>query len=148
MSEVVTGIFGGLFELGRLTPALPTFFGNVFLDDGIGTRYRFESFGIRDKLYGVNVVYAFAVEHFGSHSIKYIGKANILSERINSHERLAEAIRAGANRLLVHTPTPYDRVSHEEAEKRLIRRYSPSMNTQHTASNEFSQMIIGLGLLT
>ncbi len=123
--------YGGLFGLGNLLTMPSSYFGDVYLDDGAGIRYTFSSFGIHDKISGRDAVYAFATQDAFGSTIHYIGKADDLGTRLSGHERLNDAIRAGANRVLVHIPGPGFIVGHLEAEKRLISRYNPALNTQH-----------------
>jgi hypothetical protein len=105
----------------------PTPLGSVILRDNLGMAYRFSRQSISWPAYGVNVVYAFAT---ADNRIIYIGKADILSERLSGHERLSEARNLGAVALLVHEPKLWDPVPYEQAEERLIRAYCPVLNRQ------------------
>ncbi|KJS14240.1 MAG: hypothetical protein VR78_10525 [Hoeflea sp. BRH_c9] len=109
----------------------PSFGGWVTLDDGIEVKYRFDCFNISEKAYGVNAVYAFASLGLAGVKVHYIGKADILSKRLAGHEKMDEARRMGATRLLVHIPSPIDPVDYLTAEKRLISRYTPPLNYIH-----------------
>jgi hypothetical protein len=63
----------------------------------------------------------------------YVGRAEILSRRLTGHDRRKEAIRHGARFLLVHIPAPVDPIPYAEAERRLIRQYTPVLNEQVNA---------------
>ena len=103
----------------------------AWADDDFGIRYRFDVYSIRDRPIGVNAVYWFAFKTAYSYVPLYIGRAEMLSDRLPGHERLPEAIRRGATHLLVHVPGAHDLVKFAEVEKRLIQCFSPPMNTQH-----------------
>lgn len=118
------------FGLARPYPT-PHFGTPIILDDGISVEYRFDNFDISYKAYGVNAVYAFASLGLAGLRILYIGKADILSERLSRHEKMPEACAMGATRLLVHIPSAHDPIDHVAAEKRLIGRYVPPLNKQH-----------------
>jgi len=121
----------GLFGLA------PTPLATVTGSDGIDTRYRFDVYGIYDRPSGVNAVYVFARQSAQAYVPLYIGRAEILSERLTGHERLSEAIMLGASHLLVHIPGPRDRIGFEDAERRLISRFGPPLNVQHNAMRSF-----------
>ena len=92
--------------------------------------YACDVYPIGSKVFGVNAVYAF-VSGSGPFPVKYIGKADVLSERLEGHERLSEARLLGADQLWVHIPHEVDRIRHEEAERRLIQFLKPPMNTHY-----------------
>lgn len=101
----------------------------ITLTDGTGVYYRFERHPIASQVYGVNVVYGFAV---GTSELLYLGKAHILSERLAEHEKIQLSKLFGASELLVHRPTAIDPIPYDVAETRLIRWYSPLLNQQHS----------------
>jgi hypothetical protein len=113
-----------------LDPPAAVSYGDVWGEDGIGMRYRFMVYDIDAITYGVDAVYVFARYEAGVYVPLYIGRANILSERLSSHERRFEAKRRGAEFLLVHIPGSGDPVPYAEAERRLIRRFAPALNEQ------------------
>jgi hypothetical protein len=82
--------------------------------------------------YGVKVVYGFVT---AERRVLYLGKADVLSERLSGHEKLGLAMLMGATQLWVHEPGPFDLVSHEDAERRLIRAYAPILNKQHNPAH-------------
>jgi len=127
---------GGL--LGVNMPAPLDRYPDVVLDDGIDTRYRFAAHHISGRQYGVNVVYGFATVDARGIYIHYIGRAETLSERLSGHEKMSTAIARGANRLLIHEPTALDVIDYKTAERRLIARYCPLLNTHHN-------QMVGLG---
>jgi hypothetical protein len=104
--------------------------GSVWGDDGISHRYRFDIYDIAASPSGVNAVYVFARLEGSMYAPVYVGRADILSRRLTSHDRRDEACRLGARFLLVHIPAPFDPIGYEEAERRLIRRYMPVLNEQ------------------
>ena len=122
-------IQGGRGQFFVAPPSLVPF-AHVWGDDGIAVRYRFEVYAIEACPPNVHAVYVFAALAGGTYVSLYIGRADILSQRLSSHERRAEAIRRGATHLLVHTPAAGDRIAYDEAERRLIRHYAPPMNEQ------------------
>lgn len=67
----------------------------------------------------------------------YIGIADDLSNRLPSHERWADALAAGATRVMAHTNLNPDVRAAEEAD--LIGYWNPPLNTQHrtTAKKTF-----------
>lgn len=99
--------------------------------DGVDTDYRFSVYDIRDRPAGFAAIYVFARWTGAGYSPLYIGKADDLLARLCGHDRLDEALRLGASHLLVHIPGRFDRVTYTEAERRLIRRFAPPLNTQH-----------------
>ncbi len=64
---------------------------------------------------------------------RYIGQADNLSRRISGHERLPDAIRAGATHVMAHT-TPGGEAARLREERDLILRWKPTLNTQHQAA--------------
>ena len=60
----------------------------------------------------------------------YIGQADRLKNRLPSHERIAEAKRAGATLVMAHT-TPGGELERVAEERDLIQRWAPSLNTHH-----------------
>jgi hypothetical protein len=119
-------LLGGLFQPPQVFP-----FGNVWGSDGIDTRYNFTIYDISARPAGVNAVYMFARQSGETYIPLYIGRAEILSERLANHEKRLPAIVLGASRLLIHIPGPQDRIRYQEAERRLIHRFSPMLNVQH-----------------
>jgi len=109
------------------------------LSDG-AVRYHFAVFSIHDRPDWTNAVYAFMT---GTGTILYIGKASSLSDRLCNHERMDEALRRGAEYLLVHRPGATAQFPYEQAEKRLINALSPTMNTHH---NALAGVLSGLGI--
>ncbi len=104
--------------------------GSIWGDDGVSHRYRFAIYNIAACPAGVNAVYVFARLEGSVYVPVYVGRADILSRRLTGHDRRDEAIRLGAQFLLVHIPAPSDPIGYEEAERRLIRRYTPALNEQ------------------
>lgn len=100
--------------------------------DGIDTDYTFGVYDINALPSGANAVYMFCKVQNNNYMPLYIGRAEDLSGRLSDHERKLEAIQLGARYLLVHTPLLLGaRVHYIEAERRLIRKYNPILNTQH-----------------
>ena|SRR5437868_1577267 len=60
----------------------------------------------------------------------YIGQADDLKARIPSHERGADAVRAGATHVMAHT-TPAGEQARLAEERDLIAYWNPALNTQH-----------------
>jgi len=141
----MTGPTSSFFPLGIQPPEqLPAFYGSsLWLNDGLGMRYRFQIYDIRQRNFGYDVVYAFARLNTITQEILYVGKADDLDKRIGSHEKLPEALRRGADYLLVHRPGLLDRVSYLDAERRLIAKYSPPLNKQHNPLWELVEALSG-----
>lgn len=100
--------------------------------DGVDTSYRFEILGIHEQPARTNAVYMFCKLENGNYVPLYIGRARNLAERLSGHERKTEAVRLGAQYLLVHTPPVFAaRVNYIEAERRLIAHYNPVLNIQY-----------------
>lgn len=59
----------------------------------------------------------------------YVGIADNLSTRIPYHERWADALRAGATRVMAHTEA--NALRREAEERDLIARWSPVLNSHH-----------------
>ncbi len=93
-----------------------------------GVNYTFEVFPIYYRPIRKNSVYIFGKDR---RWMFYAGIAEDTFERLNGHERLAEAIGMGANEVWVHTPGPNPIVTYKEAERRLIERHCFPLNTQH-----------------
>jgi hypothetical protein len=124
---VPPGAFSGL---AWSQPPAPILFGLVWGNDGISHRCRFDIYDIWACPAGVNAVYIFARLEGSTYVPIYVGRAEILSRRLTSHDRRDEAIRHGARFLLVHIPAPLDPISYIEAERRLIQQYTPVLNEQ------------------
>jgi len=60
----------------------------------------------------------------------YIGQADDLGNRLANHERWAEAIKAGATRVMTHT-TPAGEQARLDEERDLIEYWHPPLNTHH-----------------
>jgi hypothetical protein len=60
----------------------------------------------------------------------YVGQADDISTRIPNHERLADAMRAGATHLMAHT-TPAGEKARLDEERDLIAHWNPALNTHH-----------------
>lgn len=99
--------------------------------DGVDTNYSFDIYEIRTIPSAFCAVYMFCKLEGSIYAPLYIGRAENLANRLSGHERLEEAIFQGATRLLLHAPGHAARVGYIEAERRLIIRYSPPLNTQH-----------------
>ena len=118
--------------LGQAHYPAPQMLGSLSGFDGVDTDYSFGIYAIDATPAGVNAVYMFCRLEGRIYVPIYIGRAEILSERLRGHERRAEAIRLGAGALLVHTPPAIGaRVDYITAERRLIAHYNPALNTQH-----------------
>ncbi|MBO6756372.1 MAG: hypothetical protein JJ902_08605 [Roseibium sp.] len=118
-------ISNGLFS----PPA--TMLGSLSGFDGVDTNYSFGIYEIWAIPSAFNAVYMFCKLEGSVHVPLYIGRAENLANRLSGHERLEEAIFQGATHLLVHAPGHAARVGFIEAERRLIIRYNPPLNTQH-----------------
>jgi len=112
-----------------------------YMWDDCGIRYRFEVRPLTPRSYGTAVVYGFLT---AERRVLYLGKADILSERLSGHEKLGLAVRMGATELWVHEPGPFHLVSHEDAERRLIRAYAPILNKQHNPAAQLRGSISNL----
>jgi hypothetical protein len=118
--------------LGQTHYPAPQMRGSLSGFDGVDTSYSFNIYDVEAAPAGVNAVYMFCRIEGRTYVPVYIGRAEILSDRLCSHERRAEAIRLGAVALLVHTPPAIGaRVDYITAERRLIAHYNPALNTQH-----------------
>ena len=102
--------------------------------DGVDTDYSFGIYSIHATPRATNSIYLFCKIQGGKYVPLYIGKAVDLRKRLVGHERLSEAIRLGATRLLVHSPGFGARVQYLEAERRLIGYYGPILNVQHKSA--------------
>jgi hypothetical protein len=60
----------------------------------------------------------------------YIGQADDLKARIPTHERWADARRAGATHVMAHT-TPAGEQARLDEERDLIAYWGPQLNTHH-----------------
>lgn len=60
----------------------------------------------------------------------YIGQADSLKNRLPAHERLKDAVRAGATHVFAHTAAGGETARLAE-EKDLIQRWDPVLNTHH-----------------
>ena len=60
----------------------------------------------------------------------YIGQADNLKIRLPNHERLRDAVAAGATRVMAHATPGGEQVRLAE-EKDLIEQWHPSLNTHH-----------------
>ena len=120
----------GAFSGPMWSPPVPIPVGSVWGEDGISHRYRFDVYDIWACPVGANAVYVFARLEGSTYVPVYIGRAEVLSRRLTGHDRRAEAIRRGAHFLLVHIPAPFDPIRYSEAERRLIRQYTPVLNEQ------------------
>ena len=123
-----------LSYLGKaLAPPLPDF----WIWDGFDMKYRFVRLPIEARPDASESVYAYVTLRRGIlvmfPSFEYVGRAEELRDRLNHHERLAEAIRRGATELWVHTPSRHDPIGYYEAERRLIETYKPPMCRQRPA---------------
>lgn len=107
----------------------------AFAEDLLGMRYRFDVYDIRARPSGVEAVYWFAGLSASTYVPLYIGRADILSTRLASHDRIDEAIRRGATHLLVHIPGPADPIRFADVERRLISRFCPPLNEQYNWLN-------------
>lgn len=103
----------------------------AYLTDNYGVRYKFDAFSAGRDVFGVNAVYAFAAWTGLGWRIHYIGRADILSERLKSHDKQLTATMMGMTHVLVHIPTELDPIPFKEAEKRLIAAYNPPLNVHH-----------------
>jgi hypothetical protein len=119
---------GSIFA-GLPPPSVPI--GHVWGNDGTGYRYQFAIYDIHVCPSALNAVYIFAGLQGRTYVPFYVGRAEALSRRLPGHERRDEAIRRGAQYLLVHVPDAGDPVGYAEAERRLIRHYAPPLNEQH-----------------
>ena len=115
--------------LQNLTPLQPPNLGLVTGSDGVDTDYSFAIYPITSVPSARNAVYMFCQQQSSNYVPVYIGKADDLSSRLHAHERINEAMRLGATHLLVHVPGLTARVHYLEAERRLIYRYQPVLNT-------------------
>jgi hypothetical protein len=91
-------------------------------------KFEFAAHSVFRQVHGVNVVYAF-VRRDGY--ILYIGRAEILSERLRSHDKIKEAISQGATELWVHSTNEYSPVNFHDVEEMLIKAYCPPLNKKH-----------------
>lgn len=123
-----------LANLGKPPPSpLP----EIWMQDGFGLTYKFVRYNLdaRPDLHAS--VYAYVSIRQGVIMtfpvLEYVGRAVDLRDRLDQHERLAEARRRGATELWVHTPGWSDPIGYFEAERRLIETYQPPMCEQHPA---------------
>ena len=60
----------------------------------------------------------------------YFGQAENLQDRIPTHERWADAVRAGATNVVAHSTQGGEKARLDE-ERDLIQRWNPALNVQH-----------------
>jgi hypothetical protein len=139
-----TGILGLTGLLDAYVP-IPT--DSVWLADGIDTRYRFDVYDLSARPRETNAVYAFAQQDYlglSGYRILYIGKAEQIADRLSGHEKKETAIALGANKLLMHKPRSFDRISYLEAERKLIAAYAPILNFQHNPLGGIAGLLAGI----
>jgi hypothetical protein len=66
----------------------------------------------------------------GNYLPHYFGQAEDLQDRIPTHERWADAIRAGATNVMAHA-TPAGEQARLDEERDLIEGWQPALNTHH-----------------
>ncbi|MCS3449532.1 hypothetical protein M2222_001647 [Bradyrhizobium elkanii] len=66
----------------------------------------------------------------GNYVPVYFGQADSLRNRLPSHERLDDAIKAGASVVVAHT-TPAGEAARLSEERDLIAKWNPVLNTHH-----------------
>ena len=66
----------------------------------------------------------------GNYVPLYFGIADSLRNRIPSHDRWHDAVRAGATHVLAHT-TPAGDTAQAAEEKALIQHWNPTLNVHH-----------------
>jgi excinuclease UvrABC nuclease subunit len=66
----------------------------------------------------------------GNYLPVYIGQADNLRTRLPNHERMQDAIKAGATLVYAHTNSAAESARLNE-EQDLIQRWNPVLNTQH-----------------
>lgn len=100
---------------------------SYWVDDAFGMRFQFDPWTFNRRVFGVDVVYIMARREGASYSFIYIGKADVLVERMSHHEKWDAAVRHGANTLLVHE-TRGEELGHDDVESRLLWTYPTPLN--------------------
>jgi hypothetical protein len=122
-----------------------TYFGRHLVRGSSGREYAFDSFDLDAEFADVGAIYIFARQSFGllppSLDLIYVGKATELGSRLSSHEKWPQALRMGANRLLVMKVGHLtDRTSVEED---IIAFNCPALND---TLNPMAHYLNGLGI--
>jgi hypothetical protein len=99
-----------------------------------GTKYRYwvlENPRNPDSVQAAGGNYAFVKKlPNGNYVPIYFGIADNLKDRIPTHERFEDAIRAGATHVMAHT-TPAGAAARIAEERDLIQQWNPSLNVHH-----------------
>ena len=104
--------------------------GVAWLSDGDGWRYRFERWPINLFPDRERCVYVFAAP-LGR--VLFIGAARDLRDRVFGHERLRDAMNAGASEIWAHSPNQDDPFVFHEVERRLLTTLKPPLNAPAAA---------------
>jgi hypothetical protein len=120
---------------------LPGLSGSVALYDHFGFSYPFDVYRLGIDVAADHSVYGFARKAGNSLVVLYIGRTGDLPQRLSGHHKLDDAIRLGADLLLVHERNRLAFPSLAEVERNLINRYNPILNEKHrTNVNALAQM--------
>lgn len=95
-----------------------------------GRRFEFEEHRIDEAPTGTNDLYVFCTEGIWGFNPLYVGKAQNLRDRLQNHERLDDAKKKGATKLLVHSEPDLVAAQLEDAETLLINELQPLLNVQ------------------
>ena len=96
--------------------------------------YRFTICDPREALPDYSGIYVFARRRaFFFVKAVYVGKAKSLSQRLNGHDRLAEARKRGAKEIHIRHA---DAVKLDRIEEDLIRHLKPKLNDIHKPRND------------
>jgi hypothetical protein len=106
----------------------------IYLTGASGARYSYykvDTPRVSSSLVAAGGNYAFLKQlPNGNYSPVYVGQADNFQARLPRHERLDDAIRAGASIVVAHT-TPNGETARLAEERDLIQKWNPPLNTHH-----------------
>lgn len=102
-----------------------------------GRQFEFAEYALGDNPNAKHCIYAFCTEGRLGFRALYIGKANELKKQLTDHEKLSEARKLGATKLLVCQPckavvaaTGRSELGLDEVETILVQETHPPLNVQ------------------
>lgn len=108
----------------------PKVLGRTESRDAFGVTYPMTVYRIGDRPAGVECVYCFARRTASGYEPFYLGRAEVLSQRLSGHDKFQRARDAGADVLLVWYCTSQNGSRFKDVERRLIQYYQPPLNDQ------------------